>query len=35
MYSYINLEQHVPENHRLRSIRIMVHEALVQFIEEF
>jgi len=28
MFSYVSLEQRVPENHSLRSIRAMVDQAL-------
>lgn len=35
MYSYINLEQRVPEDHRLRAIRKMVNQALEQLSNHF
>lgn len=35
MYSYISLEERIPQNHRLRSIRKMVNPALEQLSSEF
>jgi transposase len=35
MFSYVSLEQRVPENHPLRSIRIMVDQALVELSPAF
>ena len=35
MFSYVLLEQRVPENHPLRSIRTMVDQALVELSEAF
>lgn len=35
MFSYVSLEQRVPENHPLRSIRTMVDQALVELSAAF
>lgn len=35
MFSYVSLEQRVPENHPLRLIRTMVDQALVELSESF
>jgi transposase len=35
MYSYISLEERIPQDHRLRSIRKMVNQALEQLSSEF
>jgi transposase len=35
MFSYVSLEQRVPENHPLRSIRTMVDQALVELSPAF
>lgn len=35
MFSYVSLEQRVPENHPLRSIRAMVDQALVELSAAF
>jgi transposase len=35
MFSYVSLEQRVPENHPLRPLRAMVDQALVELSPAF